>query len=135
MALQKTPKTTADRVKRKYAQKKSTFGSTDSPKSSILEGIAETLNENDVQNSAENTVKKTAHEMVTSRKRKPLKVVKLSTKPGKGRLSTKSALKMGKGAKQAAGKSTDVHRTEAFGKKTTTETRAQTQETQISHQK
>ena len=104
----KTPKTTADRVKRKYAQKKSTFGSTDSPKSSILEGIAETLNENDVQNSAENTVKKTAHEMVTSRKRKPLKVVKLSTKPGKGRLSTKSALKMGKGAKQAAGKSTDV---------------------------
>ena len=106
----KTPKTTADRVKRKYAQKKSTFASTDSPKSSILEGIAETLNENNVQNSAENTAKKTAHEIVTSiaRKRKPLKVVKLSTKPGKGRLSTKSALKVGKGAKQAAGKSTEL---------------------------
>ena len=106
----KTPKATADRVKRKYAQKKSTFANTDTPKSSILEGIAEMVNENDVQNTTENTERKTAHEIVTSivRKRKPLKVVKLSTKPGKGRLSTKSALKMGKAAKQAAGKSTEV---------------------------
>ena len=105
----KTPKATADRVKRKYAQKKSTFANTDTPKSSILEGTAETLNENETH-TAESTAQKTVRELVASiaRKRKPLKVVKLSTKPGKGRLSTKSALKMGKPTKQVAGKSTEV---------------------------
>ena len=100
--LTKTPKATVERVKRKYAQKKNTIPIAESTVS----------NPNSTISNNDQTSKVTTADEITKKsdmkKRKALKVVKLSTKPGKGKIGSKSALKLGKGTKSSRLKSLET---------------------------